>query len=405
MAEPTAALTYQDLIIAVAEQLGVAYYGAAGDEAAQVPTDAYELDRVKRFVQDGIRMFIADSPPAGWRWQRPLASIVLWATATGTASGAPTYVDPSSTVTSHLRMFYDSMVGHNLAFTVTSTADGTPSYDSTDGVTTIDVDDAIFSSVVAVGQSITFSATSNAYIITQISDTTTVVVEGDASGEADGDTVTIARNYAIASVTSAVVAVVTGDASGEADDAAMTVTADGAYIMPGSFGGEVVGGITYTAGSNIGTTIDWGDELEIRRLRENWNDTRTRPYLAAIRRNQTNSRQWDLLVYPTPGSDQTVEFPYMIYFDEITELTDMHVAGFAHDETVKWAAKSQAEMQGEDAMAGATEYYRKIALLNSFKTDARAAPRKLGYCGNPGNGNVSLRDFRQFTRRPTVTYN
>jgi len=301
-------------------------------------------------------------------------------------------------------MFHDSMVGHNLAFTVTSTADGEPTYDSAADTTAIDVDDAIFA-VGLIGQTVTFTATGNVYIIIGYTDTTTVVVEGDASGEADADTVTIARNYVIASVTSPVVAVVTGDASGEADAAALTVTADGAYVMPENFGGEVVGDITYAAGSNLGAAIAWGSELEIRRLRENGDDTRTHPYLATVLRNQINSRRWDLLVYPTPGSDQTVEFPYLIYFDEITELLDTHVAGFAHDETVKWAAKSQAEMQGEDAMAGATEYYRKIALLNSFKTDARAAPRKLGYCGNNRNTAVPLRDFRQYTRRQTVTHN
>ena len=78
MGEPNSALTYGDLILAVAEQLGLAYYGAAGTDPASVPIDPFTLDKCKRYVQDGIRMFMADGPPNGWRWQRPLAEIDLW---------------------------------------------------------------------------------------------------------------------------------------------------------------------------------------------------------------------------------------------------------------------------------------------------------------------------------------
>jgi hypothetical protein len=38
MSEPTSVLTFSDLILEVAYKLGIAYYGAAGDGAAQVPT-------------------------------------------------------------------------------------------------------------------------------------------------------------------------------------------------------------------------------------------------------------------------------------------------------------------------------------------------------------------------------
>lgn len=326
MAEPTSALTYSDLILAVAEQLGVAYYGAAGVGAAQIPIDAYELDRCKRFVQDGIRMFIADSPPAGWRWQRPLASVVLWADiaqdAAVTVTGA-VYAAPSTTITASAATFYPSMVGATIV-------------------------------IATVG------------------------------------------SFVISSYTSSTVVVVTGDASAAAADV-FSMTSGGVFAMPQTFGGETLGDLTYAAGSNNGTTLRWCNELEIRRYRESGNGSSGTPFLAAIRRNQTNSRRWDLVAYPTPSADETVEFPYLIYFDVISALTDMHVAGFAHDESVKWAAKSQAEMQGEDAMAGATEYYRKISLPNSWKTDLRSAPRRLGYCGS----GLADDNSRQYT---TVVY-
>ncbi|KKK75208.1 hypothetical protein LCGC14_2876070, partial [marine sediment metagenome] len=263
------ALTFTDLVAHVASQLGVAYYGAAGNEVAQAPQDIYTLDTIKNYVNGAIRMFLNDAPPEGWRFEQPTASLVLWPTSSSTCNGAPSFGDPESTVTVHTRTFHDSMLGHKLKFTVTSTADGTPSYNSSTEVTTIDVDDAIFSGVFAVGQTITFDATDNSYVVNSITDSTTVIVDGDASGEADGDTVTITRDYVIEAVTSTLVVDVTGDASGEANGATVTVTADGNYTLPSTFGGEYSGPITYVAGTNAGTFLRWGSEGEVRRLREN----------------------------------------------------------------------------------------------------------------------------------------
>jgi len=335
MAESTAALTFGDLVIAVAEKLGIAYYGADGDEPAQAPTNAYDLDKCKRYVQDGIRMFIADAPAAGWRWQRPLASVVLWQDVDEdtdvTVSGGVYDGDADITpVTASEATFYASMEGATLAI---------------DGV----------------------------------------------------------DDFVIANYVSSTVVNVTGNASAASADV-FSMESGGVFGLPQTFGGEVVGDITYAAGSNLGVSISWNTELEIRRSRENWDATVQHPYYAAVRRNQTNSRRWDLVVYPTPSGDYTVEFPYLIYFDKITELTDVHPAGVAHDEAVKWAALGQAEVQGEDAAAGYMGYYEKKALLNSHKIDHRAAPRRLGYCGNPGAIRVDVRNFREFTRRPTVGF-
>ena len=75
MAEPTLALTFQDFLIRVAEYLGVAYYGASGDEAAQVPTDAHDLDVCKRLVNDGYRRFFNSNP--SWNWVNLIFTITL----------------------------------------------------------------------------------------------------------------------------------------------------------------------------------------------------------------------------------------------------------------------------------------------------------------------------------------
>jgi len=378
-------------------QLGVGYYGAAGDEVAQAPIDVPTLATVNDYVNGGIRMFLADAPAEGWRFQQPTASLVLWPTATSTANGAPVFVT-ASTVTVHTRMFRDTMVGHDLAFTVTSTADGVPTYDSAADTTTLDVDDAIFTATM-VEQTVTFTATGESYTIIGYTDTTTVTLEGDASGEADGDTVTVEHNYVISSVTSTLIAVVTGDASGEADGATVTVTADGNYTLPSAFGGEYLGPITHAAGSNVGASVGWVSEGQVRRLRENTATHSGDPTIAAIRKMEDVARRWEMIVYPIPGSTHTLEFPYQLYFTELTAATDMHPAGALYDEAVKAACASYAEMQGEDVPAGRTEYYRGIALLAAYRINNRAAPRRLGSLKHT----AGRRDWRDSMQRPDVT--
>lgn len=424
MAEPTAALTYGDLILAVAEQLGVAYYGAAGDEAAQVPTSVYELDRCKRFVQDGIRMFMADAPPTGWRWQRPLAEIDLWpekGIAMPPGSAGPNLVTSAHIAgTTHVyatsAWFSATMVAQVLAvrsvglFTIAAYVSPTEitltpgtNYSWLSGQTFL-IHDPTGDPTMTIAYN---GVGTNLSTITATAGTFYPSTEGKSLFVTDLSTGVVTL---LAYLTDATMTITdTAGAIATAWNAGVVartfnLSSQGTYALPQNFGGEVAGEITYQAGSNRGVPITWTSELELRRLRENWNSVSGNPYYAAVRRNNTNSRRWDLMIYPNTGGTYRVEFPFLIYFDEITALTDMHVAGFAHDETIKWAAKSQAEMQGEDAMAGATQYYRQIALPNSLKIDARAAARRLGYNGNPRAVNVALKDFRSYFRRPTVGY-
>jgi hypothetical protein len=54
---PTLGMTFQDLIVRVAEYLGVADYSGT---TAGVPTDAHDLDLCKRLVNDGYARFVAE---------------------------------------------------------------------------------------------------------------------------------------------------------------------------------------------------------------------------------------------------------------------------------------------------------------------------------------------------------
>lgn len=332
--EPTSALTYEDLIIEVALLLSVAYYGAAGDEAPQVPTDAHDLAECKRYVNNGIRMFLADAPPNGWRWTRPTASVTLW---------------PSVPVDS------------------TVTATGT--YAAGTGLTTITASAEVFYPTM----------------------------------EAKAITVTDVGDITIASYTSATVVTATGDHSWIGSKT-FAVTADGNYTLTRVFGGQYTGPITYAADTNTGATVEWSSEAVIRTYREPSVVESGYPFKAAVRRMADTPRRWELMVYPIPQEVLVVEFPFDLHFDSLVNLTDLHPAGFAFDEAVKTACRAVAEKEAEEAPGVEWSYYREIALPNAWRTDARSAPRKLGYCGN-GQPTMSQDDFRRYIQRPIVTYN
>jgi len=62
VADPTIKLDYTAYRIRIAEYLGVAYYGVNGDQAAQLPIDAHDLDNVNRLFHDGYTRFMFEQP-------------------------------------------------------------------------------------------------------------------------------------------------------------------------------------------------------------------------------------------------------------------------------------------------------------------------------------------------------
>lgn len=94
MADPTLSLTYTDFRLRVAEFLGVSYYGASGDQAAQLPVDAHDLDKVGRLVNDAYRRFLLDNE-RGWNFLTvPLT--ITFGTGTVSADNARYYLPDDS---------------------------------------------------------------------------------------------------------------------------------------------------------------------------------------------------------------------------------------------------------------------------------------------------------------------
>ena len=85
--EPSGATTMKDLMLRVAEKLGIAEYRSTGQ--LHIPVDQYNFNLCKRYVNNGIRMFIADAPRKGWRWMRRLMTVTFTTRVTGTIDSIP----------------------------------------------------------------------------------------------------------------------------------------------------------------------------------------------------------------------------------------------------------------------------------------------------------------------------
>lgn len=342
--EPTSALTFEDLILDVARKLGYAYYGADGDEAIQIPQDPHDLDECKRLVNKGIRMFLADAPSPNG-WR--------WTRPTGQVTIWGTFAaNSSNTLVSE---GYDPL---------------------TDKTTLLASADAFYESMEEKPIALTGVGT---FTITDVLSLRRIKVSGNATA------------VGTSGVTWA-------------------ITADGNYTLPRTFSGMYTGQITYISDTNQGVDIEWTDEATIRQWREDITDETGDPFWAAVRPMNTGTprRRWELVVYPKPDEVMTVEFPFLLHFDSLIDLDEVHPAPFPHDETIRAACLAAAERDSEDTPGNDFAYYRQQCLPNSYRIDAQSAPRKLGYFGNPTGmgGHSAIRFFRNHVyQRPTVSVN
>jgi hypothetical protein len=336
-------MTFGDLILEVAREMGVAYYGADGTEEAQIPTNAHDLTECERHVNNGLRMFFNDAPASGWRFLRPTLKTDVWAD-----------VDTDSSVTA-------TSVTDN-GVTLMTVTGGTPFHESMEF------------------KMVTVTDLTNQVMIKKVTSTTTAEI--DLNGESDFS----AKTFAI--------------------------TADGQYTLPPYFAGTQMGVPTYEADSNIGGGIEWGSEAEIRRMREDSNDTTGDPLLLAVRvmledglGNALKARRFELMTWPTPSGDEIVEFPFEFHFDKMTNHLENPPVPFTHDETLKEACLAVVERDVYDNPGRHSEEYHQKALPKSYERDARLAPKRLGYFGNRGMGKA--RDINRWREniydRPDVT--
>jgi hypothetical protein len=194
----------------------------------------------------------------------------------------------------------------------------------------------------------------------------------------------------------------------------------GDYTMPANFGGQYTGQITYVANTNRGMVLQWTSENAIRSRRQNYNIESGTPYEAAVRLMPTPSyqpltnsaglmlprRRWELMTWRISSEFLSVLFPYTLSFNTLVNLTDVPPSPLGFDETLKACCLAEAEKEVDDTIQGTDwVYYHQSALPNAWQLDARSAPKKLGYFGNPtAEGTTQpIQAFRDFWyQRPTV---
>lgn len=435
MSEPSSAMSFSDLILRVAREAGIAYYGSDGSEKAKIPVNEHDIDLCKKIVNDGIRMFIADAPIKGWRWMRRLMSVTMTATritgAADTGTNATHLIDAtlatSYTTSDELKDYY--------AYILTGTGKGS------------------YAQITAYDES---------------TGDCTVAEWLDENGNSGGTTPIATDTFAITPIET-----INGNIS--------------RYPLVENFGGSPDGPIHYAANTNHSSIILWRDEAFIRANRAVTTIT-SYPHYAAIKQFEpvlsapSTKRRFELFLDPQPVAADTVEFPYTLYFDKLRlesgiataaaadSLTDgsianlypndyfngwiitilsgtgknsyakvedytgssgkfdivdddwlsidgtingtnpsgtptykvepannLHPAGFRFDEVIKNACLAQAEIQIEDMTSGWDNKYQKF-LAKAYEIDMRSAPRSVG--------NMNHRDHRVRERTwSDVTFN
>mgnify|MGYP003134666455 CR=1 FL=1 len=253
------------------------------------PWSNRQLYDIKDTMQEGYQQFL--NPPVidqregsyRWKWLNPIQSVTLWPDTTGTVSGTPSYSasTTNSTITATADKFFASMIGHTFTFGTSSTG-----------------------------------YTINGYTSARI-----ITVSGNASGEASGDTFSIA--------------------------------ADGNYRLADDFAG-VNGTIQYEDDTSYRPEIQPVNVIQIYDMRQGSTVSTGAPNFYAVDAvdpiDATVGQRYNLLVYPEPDSIYTVRFKGQINPNLITAINKYGLGGMPHSLTFKESCLAVAERKLDDTM-------------------------------------------------------
>jgi hypothetical protein len=360
MSEPTLSASFQELITKVAREAGIAYYSSSGQSKALCPIDVHDLELVKEIINDGIRMFMADEPPTGWRWRRRLASIAVTGTRiTGTAdsASATTIVDLTlATTYNYLHYVGTCTVSEfSVGETVVQGTSNATGLITAITATTLDI------TIVSGTADKTHNWTHGAHTFTTSS--AVFPLEGyyiyitDGTGEGSYAVIT-GYNALTGAITVADWLTQYGNAGGTDPVTLSTFaitpieTVGGnisRYPLPEYFNGEIDGKIEYAEDSNISSPIDWRDESFIRSRRAISAETGY-PRYAAIRQLEPLAggtlgpkRRLELILDPSPSADVTLEFPYTVTFNKLDAETGEADTSGTPDTTLVDATRTEGD--------------------------------------------------------------
>lgn len=404
--EATSALNFGALISTVAFKLGVASFGSGATSAPGIPTDARNLGICAGIVNDAIRMFLADAPPTGFYFSKPVSQVDLWPPI------GPDYNTPPSTYVTWVASTYNaanSTVNLNL-----TTPNPLPSTISSYPVTYLP------NFVMSMEQCTmwlggTPSTGTLGWFVPPNSPLSTSSTVGTPASVYSYNgpfqvSIYIGSNPGVQSTFMSTTPYSTST------QIPFSFANNGEYTLPANFGGEVAGEITYIAQTNRGMILSWTDEAIIRQWQQNQNQQLGTPFWAAVRvmpqPDYSNiaftpyRRRWQLLTYRTTNEFLSVLFPYILAFNNLVNSTDLPPSPISFDDAVLAACRAQAERYMTDSLQGPDfMFYRQIALPNAMKINARGANKQLGQNGSGlrnmyGIGVAGWRDF--LYQRPPV---
>lgn len=402
MAEPIGSKTFADLVTSVARFAGLAYYGANGDEEAMVPIDRHDRIVCQRIVNDGIRRFIGDAPPNGWRWQQRIHYPKLVVKIGGTASSgsATTLVDST-----YAGDYADDYFNDCIIEVIAGTGRG---------------EDALVTDFTGASATFTFSTLSGG----STPDSTSEFVVGhryilpqDFGGDIEGpiryirdsnrgrridwahyaELAILRENVAHTGYPYLAAIKPYGDRRWEINvypDSQTVEVLEFPYLkyfneMELTSGTATTGGAT----SIIDTVL--GDEF----VNDYFNDGILtvingpgKGGFATITDYVQSTRTLSFSGGLNNGITLTTDSIYVVEKD-----LRLHPAGLAFDTFVESACLAEAEQQLEDVYGGWTERYKGEDIYKAYNKDGRAAPRKLGKLTNGKSARVITRVWEDVT--------
>lgn len=329
MAESTLSLVRNDLMNAIAREVG---YAREADPTSPASWSASQVSDIGEALNGGLRL--GYRPPAlpgeklahSWSYLRPTTYMTVWGDTTGTVSGDAVYASPNSTITATAAAFYPTMIGHSFVFDTSE-----------------------------VG-----------YPIVSYTSSTVVVVSGDASGEATGDT--------------------------------YTITATGEYRLPDDFGG-IVGPMFFEKDEGAYAPIIIKSPLWVRRAIQH-SDSASRPYNVAIEPLATTGsagQRFNAILFPIPDTTYDVHYRYQVHPDALSSALTYPWGGMASSEYLRSACilaavRRFARSRIPEAEA---EFFKQLEAAVHHDRNATAA-QDLGFCTDPS---VGVEDWRTLRHR------
>lgn len=391
MAESTLSLVWSDLMNDVAQYLG---YGRESDPGTPTvwsgtsPND--QESEINRYVKQGYTQFLwppavpPDMRPHKWSFLCPVTSITAW---TSIAESTVTATSSTANLTTTANTFYSTMPGHTVKVkAVTGTATTTT---LATGRTTLDASAAVFTVTGDQnGATLTFDTSEESYTIISVTDTDTVVLDGDAAATTGNatDTFAVYIDYTIQSYTDADTVVLTATPDPVITAKTFSITANGAYRLPDDCGG-VSGRVTFDSGEGYWQPIPMASETQLRSMLQA-STTTGRPEMCAIRPlaisdSGAAGQRFDLMVWPIPDTNYPLWFKQLPLVDALSSSSTYPLGGMAHADTLRASCLAAAEM-GKLRQRGPKWQEFMDRLSSSVQHDKQSmTPETLGVVRNP----------------------